>query len=59
MVRDPGARQIAVNPPKARSAIERAVWEYGITGESCALLTERIIRSLTEASFLIAVAHSD
>lgn len=36
--------------------IEKAVWQYGVTGESCALLAARILEDLDAAGWAVVPA---
>jgi len=44
-----GARRLSM-----RQAIRNAVWDWGVKGDSCALLAHNIIKSLSEAGFDIS-----
>jgi len=42
-------------PGEARQTVERAIWQRGITGESCALLGERILSALVAEGLVISL----
>jgi hypothetical protein len=38
--------------PDARRVIEKALWTQGITGETCALVADRVLTALVEAGLV-------
>ena len=51
MTDDPGE---AVDfPPEARQAVERTIWEWGVQGDSCALLANNVLAALEGAGFVV------
>ena len=52
----PSAEEPPDCPPEARRAIERAMWDWGVTGDMCALLTHKVLVALTEAGFVVTPA---
>ncbi len=37
----------------ARQVVERVIWAWGVKGDSCSLLTDRILAALNDAGFRI------